>query len=105
VVVFEWRKHYRKPVSLLGDFWKDGSDGEVGGMEVKDLSIGGIGLHALHPHHLKTGDIIRVRFELDDSQRSCVTRNAIVRNVEALFIGAEFCDNKSDKALAFYVLP
>jgi hypothetical protein len=105
VVAFEWRKHYRKPVSLTGDFLKNGSDEEVGVMEVKDVSIGGIGVQTLRPHHLKLGDIIRVRFELDDSQRSFVTRNAIVRNVNALFVGAEFCDNKTDKALAFYVLP
>src|SRR5512143_3209864 len=52
MVVFEWRRHYRKPVSLLGDFLKDGSVEEVGAMQVKDLSIGGIGLQTVHPHHL-----------------------------------------------------
>jgi hypothetical protein len=62
-------------------------------------------LQTLHPHHLKIGDMIRVHFELDDSQKSTVARKAIVRNIKALFIGAEFCDNKTDKALAFYVLP
>jgi hypothetical protein len=105
LVAFEWRIHYRKPVSLMGDFLRDGSEEEVGAMEVKDISIGGLGLQTMHPHNLKVGDIIRVDFELDDSQRSYIIRNAVVRNINGLFIGLEFCDNKTDKALAFYVLP
>ncbi len=105
LIAFEWRKHYRKPVTLSGDFLRDGSDGDWGAMEVKDISMGGVGIRTLHQHHLKVGDIIQVRFELDDSLRSSVSRNAIVRNANGWFLGVEFCDNKIDKALAFYVLP
>ena len=105
LVSFEWRIHYRKLVSLTGDFLRDGSEEELGAMEVKNISIGGLGMQTMHPHHLKVGDIIRVHFELDDSQRSYIVRNAVVRNIRGLFIGVAFCDNKTDKALAFYVLP
>jgi hypothetical protein len=101
----EWRRHYRKPVKLDGDYSRDGAKEEIGTMEVQDLSAGGLGMKIVQRHSLNPGDIVRVSFELDDGPRSHITRNAIVRNVNGSLVGAEFCDNKLDKALAFYVLP
>jgi hypothetical protein len=105
MVAFEMGKHYRKSVFLMGEYRRVEPGEEAHSMEVKDISIGGIGIRACHPHHLMIGDIINVCFELDDSRRSFISRNAVVRNVKGMFVGAEFCDNVMDKDLAFYVLP
>ncbi len=101
----DWRRHYRKQVNLDGDYLRDGPNEEIGTMEVKDVSMGGLGMMILQRHSLNPGDIVRVSFELDDGPRSHIARNAIVRNVNGSLVGVEFCDNKLDKALAFYVLP
>jgi hypothetical protein len=101
----EWRRHYRKPVKLDGDYSRDGVKVEIGTIEVTDVSMGGLGMRIVQRHSLKPGDIVRVSFELDDGPRSQIARNAIVRNVNGSLVGVEFCDNKLDKALAFYVLP
>jgi len=101
----EWRRHYRKSVKLDGDYSRDGAKVEIGIMEVTDVSMGGLGMRVFQRHGLNPGDIVRVSFELDDGPRSHIARNAIVRNVNGSLVGVEFCDNKLDKALAFYVLP
>jgi hypothetical protein len=105
LVAFEMRQYYRKPLNLSGDYSKDGADKHMRSMLVVDVSLGGVGIKTLHDHGLKVNDIIRVTFELDDGQQSPISRNAIIRKVNGRAIGAEFCDNKNDKALAFYVMP
>jgi hypothetical protein len=105
LVSFEMRRYYRKPVNLMGDFSKDGADEEVGTMAVVDVSLGGVGIRTVYDHGLQVGDIIRVTFELDNGQQSPICRNAIIRKINGRAIGVEFCDNKNDKALAFYVMP
>jgi hypothetical protein len=105
LVSFEMRQYYRKPLILSGEYSKDGTDKHARSMLVVDVSLGGVGIRTLHDHDLKVDDIIRVTFELDDGQQSPISRNAIVRKINGRAIGAEFCDNKIDKALAFYVLP
>ena len=104
-VHLDWRRHYRKQVNLDGDYVREGAKEEIGTMEVNDVSMGGLGMMILQRHSLNPGDIVRVSFELDDGPRSHISRNAIVRNVDGSLVGVEFCDNKLDKALAFYVLP
>jgi hypothetical protein len=114
-VRLEWRKFYRKPVALHGEYSKDGCELEVGaisvekicygGMILENVCLGGIGFRTNSRHNLQVGDVIQVAFNLDDGQKSLVTRNVIVRSIQDSTIGTEFCDNKADKALAFYLMP
>jgi hypothetical protein len=105
VVSFDWRRFYRKPVNLLGDYLKDGDSVGMKTMVVVDVSLGGIRIQTLHDHDLKVDDVIQVTFYLDNALKSLISRNAVIRKVHDRFVGAEFCDNKTDKALAFYVMP
>jgi hypothetical protein len=114
-VSFEWRKFYRKQVALSGDYSKQGCKQEAGGISVEricyggmvleNLCLGGIGFRTTKNHNLRVGDIVEVKFCLDDAHKSLVTRNVIVKSVKDRVIGTEFCDNQTDKALAFYLMP
>jgi hypothetical protein len=114
-VRLEWRKFYRKPVALPGEYAREGCEREVGdisvericfgGMVLENLCLGGIGFRTANRHNLQVGDIIQVRFYLDDTRKSLVTRNVMVISVQDRTIGTEFCDNQADKALAFYLMP
>jgi len=57
-------------------------------------------------HHLQVGDVIDLRFVLDNNVRSEVCKRALVRRVQDRFVGAEFCDLKAfDKELGYYLMP
>jgi hypothetical protein len=114
-ISLEWRKFYRKQVALSGEYAKQGCKQETGaisvericygGMVLENLCLGGIGFRTISKHNLRVGDIVEVKFYLDDAHQSLVTRNVIVKSVQGGIIGTEFCDNQTDKALAFYLMP
>lgn len=102
----EFRRTYRKEVSLPGDYicLRDKDEGK---MIVQDLSLEGIGFRTLGPHTMQVDDIVEVRFELDDRSRSKIRRQVRVRSVRGRFIvGAMFANlHFRDKALGFYLMP
>jgi hypothetical protein len=115
-VCFETRKFYRKDVALSGEYLKgegdkwDACDMSVGDMRCGNMALQNIGLGGLafvtnQRNDLKVGDIVQVKFRLDDAQKSLIVRNAIVRSIDGRQVRAEFCDNQPDKALAFYLMP
>ena len=106
-VLFEFRNVYRKETRLHGKFSKLPKCKEWGSMTVKNISQTGIGFATLTIHNLKKGDEIKVRFTLDDKQRSEVEKDAVVRVVNDKFIGCEFTEpvGYQDKALGFYLMP
>jgi|OpeIllAssembly_1097287.scaffolds.fasta_scaffold10414_4 hypothetical protein len=114
-VSFEWRKSYRKEVALGGEYIKDkGTDQEVGtmlvedirwgGMVLENLCMGGLAFRTDSKNSLKEGDIIQVKFTLDDVPKSQVTRNVVVKSVDGRVVRAEFCDNQPGRALMFYLM-
>jgi hypothetical protein len=116
LVSFEWRKFYRKDVALAGEYLKDrGTHQEVGeilvedirwgGMVLENVCTGGLAFRTNNKNSLKEGDIIQVKFNLDDVPNSLITRNVMVKRVDGRVVSAEFCDNQSDRALAFYLMP
>ncbi len=116
VVSFEARKFYRKDVTLSGEYLLVGGGlQEAGGISVEtirfdgmvleNLCLGGVAFRTNKKHNLKAGEIIQVTFELDDAQKSLISRNVMVKSVDGQLVRAEFCDNKPDKALAFYLMP
>ena len=75
-----------------------------GEMEVKNVSMTGIGFETLAEHSLKEGDEVTVKFALDDSSRTEVKKRVVVRVVKDNYIGCEFADfAEFDKALGFYL--
>ena len=81
--ILEKRKKYRKETNLHGTYCRivGGKEVERGLMTVKDLSTTGMQLHINGDHGCSDGDVIRVEFHLDDTQRSLIRKKVIIRNI------------------------
>ena len=114
--ILEKRKHYRKETDLPGiyitiisslgaDFVEEVGRGTL---RVTDISRSGLQLTLKMKRSFSIGDKIAVEFKLDDKQNTPIKKEVIIRSMERLVIGVEFCSvdpsDPSDKALGFYLL-
>jgi len=107
-VLLERRKYYRKEVNLPGTY-KCSQKNLKGPMKVKDLSRFGLKFDAGSTHIVSAGDRISVEFTLDDSHKTVIQKDAVVRTVHDAIIGAEFRNvndvSLADRRLGFYLMP
>jgi hypothetical protein len=112
-VSLEFRRFYRKSTHLSGEYIRLGHDVikglEKGTMTVEDLSRTGLRFRTKMSHTIRVADMLRVRFILDDAQRSEVHKSVIVKWVTPYLVGAEFGDfdafNETNRTLGFYLMP
>ncbi len=104
-VLLDYRKYYRKPVSLSGTYTTVYQYEKCKGLaQITNISTGGlqysiVGLNRLHP-----GCILDLDFLLDDKQCSPIKKQALVCYVHSNVVGCEFIDKRGpDRALAFYL--
>jgi hypothetical protein len=108
--MLERRKQFRKEVSLPGTFTRIYHQRRAGSgtMVVKDVSRNGLSLRVNDASYIKVGDIIEVDFKLDDTKRSPILKEVIVRKIVGHDLGTEFISidagNASDKAIGFYLM-
>jgi hypothetical protein len=107
--ILETRKYYRKYVRLTGLYMREGSQ-NYGPMAVENVSMSGIGCRTRVQQPLHVGDILSVRFVLDNRARTEIAKDVVVkivvRQVADAFFGAEFCDMTTYyKELAWYLRP
>lgn len=109
-VMIERRKQFRKEVSLPGTFTRIYNERRAGGgtMVVKDVSRNGLSLRVNDIAYIRVGDILEVEFTLDDTKRSPILKEVVVRKIFGHDLGTEFVSidagNASDKAIGFYLL-
>jgi hypothetical protein len=108
-VSFERRRAFRKETLLHGYCIKLPECKECNKIVIKDISPTGIGFATVTTHNFREGDKVRLKFTLDDTKRSEVTKTAIVRwTGKGNRVGCEFCDasdlNKDNKVLGFYFM-
>jgi hypothetical protein len=104
-MIIDQRKHYRKKTQFSGNYTVLGTD-KSGRMIVEDLSFTGIGFRTRLAHSLEVGELVEVRFVLDDQRRSEVCKMARIRRIQERSIAAEFCDLKAyEKDLGYYLMP
>ena len=100
----ESRKFQRKQANLPGSFLQTTTDMNHF-MNVTDLSFSGIKFHTEKEHNLEIGEIIGVRFVLDDGNGTEIRRKVAVRRINGRNIGAEFCDTQCfDMELSYYLM-
>lgn len=100
----ERRQYYRKNVQLAGSF-ENPDTGEAGDFLLENLSLNGVGFTTLLGHRLTRGALIKIRFNLDDSRRTEVTRLTRVKYLSDRYVGCQFADQKSyDSDLGFYLM-
>jgi len=118
-VQYESRKKYRKQVTLDGTLFKPEKNLRWGktlsesqetkinpiNCQICNISLWGIGLNILDKVKMEEGDLLLVRFTLDNSASTEIEKKIIVRVVKDTYIGCEFFDSdKNDKTLGFYFL-
>jgi hypothetical protein len=106
-VLLERRKQYRKETNISGSFihYTDGKVTGRGLMTVCDLSLTGLKFEVDYEHLFSVGDVLEVRFLLDNPQKTLMHKKVIVKNINMPYVGTEFpITEREDKTLGFYLL-
>ena len=103
-VIFENRRHYRKPINLYGKCFAAGDAAGGASAKLVDISRTGIRFIKMDGRPLRVNEKIRVSFSLGEETVFCA---ASVYNVSKESIGAKFIslDEHSKKVLGFFLLP
>jgi glyoxylase-like metal-dependent hydrolase (beta-lactamase superfamily II) len=115
-VNLNFRKHYRKEVSIGGYYTFDDEDvgmahsGNIPTMpincRIKNISMGGLGFTALKQVRVQVGDTLKVKFTLDKEPPEIIEKEVIVKGIHDNYIGCEFIDQTgfTDRTLGFYLM-
>lgn len=105
-VLLEFRKYFRKKVHLVG-FCTVERTGQEYPIEVRDVSLEGVGFALADKtvvSDMLPGDVVEVRFRLDNRAKSLVERRGEIRTLRGEFVGVEFFSVAYDKDLGGYLL-
>ena len=115
-VNLNFRKHYRKEVSIGGYYTIDDEDvgmthaGSVPTVpincRIKNISMGGLGFTALSQVRVQVGDRLKVKFTLDKEPPEIIEKEVVVKGIHDNYIGCEFIESTgfSDRTLGFYLM-
>jgi RNase P subunit RPR2 len=106
-----FRKHFRKETNLRGSCTTRFAQpnrtisGEFSGIIVTNVSLSGIGFIVKSPIHAKEGDILDVKFKLDDPKQTIISKQVVVRRIIDNIFAAEFTPpmDPTGSPLAFYL--
>lgn len=99
----ERRRYIRKKTNFPGSFRK-AKNGGKGIMTVCDISRSGLKLRINSSEQFMIGDELSVEFRIDDSLRSIVKKEVIVRKIESTFVGVEFSSMDHYDQLGAYLM-
>jgi PilZ domain-containing protein len=106
IVVLERRKFYRKQVQLAGIFVEH--RGKKGIIVVIDLSRSGLKFRLKSPWPFKLEDRISVEFNLDNTQKTFIKKESVIKKIDNMTISVEFTSahtySESDKEIGFYLM-
>jgi hypothetical protein len=91
-VLVERRRHFRKPVKLVGRFVFEASQGRPvkGLIKVHDISQSGIRFSVNNIPDFKVGDRLTVEFTLDDEDHSQIREIGTVQRIQTNMVGLAF---------------
>ncbi len=104
--LLEFRKSFRKKVRLLGVCIVERT-GQEYPIEVRDVSFEGVGFAMADKTvvpDIVVGDVVEVRFRLDNRAKSLVERRGEIRTLRGNFVGVELFPVAYDKELGGYLL-
>lgn len=91
-VLLERRRHFRKPVNLVGMFFSRGGHGPLmkGLIKIRDISQSGIQFSVNSMPEFEVGDKLIIEFTLDDEERSLIREEGIVQRIQSNIVGLDF---------------
>ena len=90
-VLLERRVYEIKNTDLTGAFIHDKKKIR-GAINIKNVSLGGLGFELTSNYLISTGDIVLVRFNLDDAFNTLISKEALIRKMINRYVGAEFLE-------------
>lgn len=103
-VHLDFRQHYRKPTELPGIYKSIDPPGSGGTIEIRDISISGLGFVIKGTNLVEKGNVLRVSFELDDKRKTKLEKKVVVQSVTDGFVGCKFVGEQAyEKELGFYL--
>ncbi len=103
-VTLEFRRDFRKPTNLSGEYICLPKGKTRGILKVVNLSENGFGLEVTGSTQFKMGDKLLVLFNLDDTNATLIEKTALVRFVKENYIGCNFIGSSPlGKALKGYL--
>ena len=104
-IVLEYRKYYRKTVSIPGKLVHIQTGEDIAKIVVTSLSVVGVGFEVKSTGSVTANGVYYIVFTLDDSLESAIREAIVVKRVSGSNIGAEFCDQeKYNYELDFYIM-
>lgn len=106
-VTCEFRKSYRKEVSLQGNFiQQQPREDQAGRIEITDISKIGVKFKTRVKYNFKPGYILKLTFTLDDGKKTIINQMTEVKWVSGQFVGGQFVnqDPWTQKQLGFYFM-
>ncbi|NOX80124.1 MAG: hypothetical protein GXP57_03400 [Deltaproteobacteria bacterium] len=105
ILHLDFRRYFRKPTDLAG-FYRivKPPDMGFGEINIKDISLGGIGFTVSGNNRIEVGQVLSIDFTLDDKKKTRLKKEVIVQSVTGDFVGSRFSDNELfEKELGFYL--
>ena len=90
-VMLERRMYERKNTDLTGAFIHD-KKRIRGAINIRNVSLGGLGFELTSNYLISTGDIVLVRFNLDDIFNTLISKEALIKKMINRYVGAEFLE-------------
>ena len=99
----ERRKFFRKDIVLKGTCFL-GMDNLELDVIITDISRSGLKIELKNPRVFQPDDEMLIEFNIDDSERSLISKKIIVRSVSGKKIGAEFKSPEHYDKLGYYLM-
>jgi len=96
------RRYPRKLANLTGAFVHDKSK-RRGLINVKNISKSGLGFILSSEQFMHIGDRLGLKFNLDDPEGSFLYKEVIVKKIDDMYVGVEFCEFRHRDALESYL--
>ncbi len=108
-IQLEFRSQFRKKTELRGSYRiidKGGKPLDAGVMTVVELSRKGVRMEIRDlPLDLEPGDLVHIRFTLDDKNQTRIDRTVIVKNIHPPYVGATFHrSTDTDNSIGYYLM-
>jgi hypothetical protein len=106
-VLLERRENFRKQTDLSGSILTHCPDENkfLYAIKIKDLSVNGICFKIIDKPFLifEPGDTLLVRFKLNERHQDQIEKEAVIRNYNEPFFGAEFTKSEGDNQLCYKI--
>jgi hypothetical protein len=91
-VLVERRRHFRKPVNLVGlFFYTGGKCGQVKGLiKIRDISQSGLQFSINSMPEFKVGEKLTIEFTLDDEEHSKIREEGTVSRIQSNIVALKF---------------